>query len=249
MRKLQAYIPDNIPRPIAYGSLNAPENMHGSFLLAEFISFRPELGALPNPALTSDVVARLHKRSLGTSTSFGSPIPMFDGLFCHINGWEDDWTIMFSKMLKQAYSLDRSVNGVWNDLEKTMAILIGSVVPTLLDHLDEDKGGIRPCFIHGDLWNGNIREEEGTGQHLIFDSNGYYAHSEMELAYWRTEHHDMVKLDYIADYIKHIPPSRPIQEFDDRIKLYGLKASLMCSANDKNSRTRRRYYICMTPLE
>lgn len=45
------------------------------------------------------------------------------------------------------------------------------VIPRLLDDLDKSKGGIKACFVHGDVWGGNIGMEALTGKHFIFDSN------------------------------------------------------------------------------
>ena len=55
------------------------------------------------------------------------------------------------------------------------------VVSRLLGVLEADGRQIRPCFIHGDLGEGNFGIEVNTRKLIIFDSNGYYAHHEMEL--------------------------------------------------------------------
>ena len=93
---------------------------------------------------------------------------------------------------------------------------------------------IEPCFIHGDLWEGNIGTEVGSGNVFIFDSNGYYAHYEMEFALWRTKHHKMHLYDYCREYFKYKRPSEPVEDFDDRLRLYALKALLMYSATRPN---------------
>ncbi|KAK0721790.1 hypothetical protein B0T26DRAFT_700293 [Lasiosphaeria miniovina] len=66
---------------------------------------------MPDPSHTAKIVARLHTSSQGSSENFGSPIPMYDGILCHVNGWEKGWVVLFSRMLWQAYLLDKSVNG------------------------------------------------------------------------------------------------------------------------------------------
>ncbi|KAK3935390.1 Fructosamine kinase-domain-containing protein [Diplogelasinospora grovesii] len=238
MSKIQGIIPDAVPTPIAWGMLDLPVTCEGSFYLATFVEF--ESSDLPDPSATAEIVARLHASSLGTSQLFGSPVPMYDGLFCHLQGWERNWRTLFSRMLWQAYSFDRSINGRWEELDVAISYIVAYVAPRLLDDLDKSLGGIKPCFVHGDLWEGNIGQEVHTGKHFLFDSNGYYGHNEVELTYWRTKHHKMSSLDYCAEYFKRIRPSEPASEVEDRIKLYGVKACLMYAANEGKYATRAR---------
>jgi protein-ribulosamine 3-kinase len=236
MSKIQSMIPDAVPTPIAWGRLALPATSEGYFYLASFVEF--ESSGLPDPSATAEVVARLHASSLGTSQMFGSPVPMYDGLFCHVNGWESNWRILFSRMIWQAYSFDRSINGRSKDLDNIIVHTITHVLPRMLDNLDKSRGGLKPCFVHGDLWEGNIGKEVETGKHFIFDSNGYYGHNEVELTYWKTKHHNMNSLDYYTEYFKHIRPSEPVSEHEDRTKLYGIKACLMYAANERHHASR-----------
>ncbi|KAK0711870.1 Fructosamine/Ketosamine-3-kinase, partial [Lasiosphaeris hirsuta] len=224
----------------AWGKLQLPSTseIEAYFYLASFIEF--ETLELPDISATAQTVAKLHISSMGASDAFGSPIPMYDGLFCHVNGWEKDWSVLFSKMLWQVYLLDESINGFSEECNILVIQTLGILVPRLLGHLDRSVGRIRPCFIHGDLWEGNIGKEVASGRHYIFGSNGYYGHHEMELAYWRTKHHKMSSRDYCTEYFKHHGPSDPASEVDDRIRLYGVKACLMYGINEQGSKTKDR---------
>jgi protein-ribulosamine 3-kinase len=164
---------------------------------------------------------------------------MYDGVFCHVDSIEVSWQVLFAKMLRQAWLRDRITNGPLDDIDTAITSILYHVVPRLLNELE--KGGkIVPCFIHGDLWEGNFGTDRSSGAVFMFDSNGYYAHYEMELALWRTKHHMMHTVDYCAEYHKLRKPSEPREELEDRLKLYGLKALLMYSASTYGHPTRTR---------
>lgn len=74
----------------------------------------------------------------------------------------------------------------------------------------------------------------------VFDVSGYYARNKKEFAYWRTPHHHTHLLDYCSEYHRYIPPSAPADEFEARVKLYSIKASLMFSATEGTAAARVR---------
>ena len=165
---------------------------------------------------------------------------MYDGIFCHVDSLETRWQVLFVKMLNQAWQRDSTTNGHLDEIDVAMAAIIQHVVPRLLNGLEKGDSKIVPCFIHGDLWEGNFGTEVSSGNVFMFDSNGYYAHHEMELALWRSKHHQMHLKDYCKEYFKYGLCSEPIEEFEDRLKLYGLKALLMYSATTPGHITRSR---------
>ena len=114
------------------------------------------------------------------------------------------------------------------------------VIPRLLGGIKQDGRDIEPCFIHGYLWEGNIGTQADTRRTFLFDSNGYYAHFEMEMVLWRTQHHEMHHRAYFDKYFERRLPSEPVEELDDRIVLDGLKACLMYSAHRRGHHVRQR---------
>ena len=84
-------------------------------------------------------------------------------------------------MLCNAFAHDWTINGAWTGLELAIARVHQYVIPRLLGALEAEGRQIQPCFIHGDLWEDNFGTDVNTGKLIIFDSNGYYAHHEMEL--------------------------------------------------------------------
>ncbi|KAK1718216.1 Fructosamine kinase-domain-containing protein [Colletotrichum lupini] len=235
---LYSLIPDHVPKPISCGSLGISGSNEGCFLLTQFIQF--DNRDLPDPDSTGALIAKLHSASKGASKNYGTAGRNFDGMLCYLEGWEKHWHILFAKILFQVYHYNVLANGLWEDLDTAIVKVIHHVIPKLLSSLRDGNQGIEPTFIHGDLWNGNFGTADDTGKLYVFDSSGYYAHHEMEFAYWRTEHHRMHQQDYCGAYFKHFPPSDPAAEFEDRMLLYTLKPLLLYSSMNPGHITRQR---------
>jgi fructosamine-3-kinase len=220
------------------GSLELRGPRHGTFFITEFVQFDGR--DLPDPDKVGALVAQLHDQSRGASQSFGTSARLFDGLLYYLSGWDTKWQTLFAKLLFQVYHYNTLSNGNDDAFDTAMRETIWYVVPRLLNALEDGDRKIEPCFIHGDLWNGNFGHATDTNRLYLFDSSGYYAHHEMELAYWRTKHHRMHQRDYVGAYFKHRPPSQPAEEFEDRILLYTLKPCLVYSSMNPGHVTRQR---------
>jgi fructosamine-3-kinase len=95
------------------------------------------------------------------------------------------------------------------------------VVPKLLRPLEADGRKVKPCLIHGDLWDGNIGTDAKTGEIYIFDASVYYAHNEMEIAMWCGCFNKVVTSRIYTDtYLATMGISEPVEQCEDRIKLY-----------------------------
>jgi fructosamine-3-kinase len=239
--KLYSLLPENVPKPLAWGDLRLSAPLEGYYFLTEFLEFRD--ADLPDVSAAGHLVAQLHARSKGTSSQFGTPVPLFDGVLNYINGWESSWARLFAKILFQLYHYNCLSNGFWDDIHTAIVPIIQIVVPRLLNELEKGDRKIEPRFIHGDLWNGNFGLDNATGRLYLFDSSGYYAHHEMEFAYWKTLHHRMHERDYCGAYFEHEPPIEPVEEFEDRVLLYTLKPLLLYSSMEPGHVTRTRYSI------
>ncbi|KAI9750614.1 MAG: hypothetical protein M1815_001699 [Lichina confinis] len=210
--ELYKTIPNNIPKPYAWGKCQE-QSPPTYFFISQYVDVD---NVLPDPAKLCSVLADLHQKSASPTGQFGFHIPTYDGKLPQAVGWDSSWTSFFSRLLGGVFELDTKVNGPWHELailvEKTRA----HVIPRLLDALVSDGRSIKPCLIHGDLWEGNAGTEFGTGNLFIFDSCAYYAHHEMELAIWRTEHHQMSPKGYRKAYLNRMELSEPAEEWDDR---------------------------------
>ena len=187
-------ISDAIPKPLAWGSLQIRAPFEAIHFLTEFVQF--DNSDLPDPDAAGVLIARLYASSKGTSPSIGTIGQRFDGLLLYVNGWEPTWQTLFAKMLTQIYHYNCLNNKIWDELHAAFVSIIKFVVPRLLKELEKGGRKIEPCFIDGDLWNGNFGVAANPEKVCLFDSSGYYARQKMEFACWRTQHHGMHGKDY-----------------------------------------------------
>lgn len=235
MSMLEIYntVPDFAPRPRGYGKCDGDDSC---FFLCDYLSIKSEL---PNPVTLGKKLAEMHKKSQSPTGQFGFHVTTFDGKLPLNTTWDRNWTSFFKKLLHGVYELDVKANGVWKELDDLMEIALEKLIPRLLDALVTGHRSIKPCLIHGDLWESNIGTDDRTGDLYIYDACAYYAHNEKEIAIWRVEHHEMTNPAYLKEYLKNFEPSEPKEEFDDRSRLYAIETLLINSAHFPGKGTRQ----------
>ncbi|KAK2112469.1 Fructosamine-3-kinase [Saguinus oedipus] len=95
-------------------------------------------------------------------------------LHCQVNEWQDDWPNFFTRhrlqaqldLIEKDYA-DREARELWSRLQVK--------IPDLFYGLE-----IVPALLHGDLWSGNVAEDDAGP--IIYDPASFYGHSEFELA-------------------------------------------------------------------
>ncbi|KAL2112893.1 hypothetical protein VUR80DRAFT_6172 [Thermomyces stellatus] len=207
-------------------SLSPPSH----FLLVDFKHFVPRI--LPDPVKLGARVAAMHMSPAARSPTgmFGFPVQTYDGARTQAVDWDPSWTSFFSKLLARAYEHDIETNGVWPELDAVYRRVQTHLIPRLIGALESEGRKVEPVLIHGDMWDGNVGTEEGTGDPWIFDCAAYYGHNEMELGIWRAERHQLKAKVYRREYLRNCDPSEPEDEWDDRNRLYSAKTNLMHSA-------------------
>jgi protein-ribulosamine 3-kinase len=236
MMELYSTVPHMVPKPYAWGKVGS-ETTPTYFYICDFINITD---VLPDPVKLGALVADLHKRGVSPTGQFGFHIPTYDGWQPQEVGWDSSWTSFFSKLLAGVWKTDYDINGHWTELDEAMERTLSHVIPRLIGVLESNGRTVKPCLIHGDLWEGNIGTDIETGDIYIFDAAAYYAHNEMELGMWRVEHHRMKIKAYRKEYVKHFKRSEPVEEWDDRLCLYGVKTKLMYSAAVPNGHAIRQ---------
>jgi fructosamine-3-kinase len=234
MKKLYQSAPELVVKPIAWGQLNEIPACY--FLLMEFKSL--VLG-LPDPVKLGRNLAMMHKRSESPTGMFGFEIQTYDGARPQAVAWDPSWTSFFLKLLAEAFRQDKETNGVWPEMERVFARVQSHLIPRLLGALESDGRLVRPCLIHGDLWDGNVATDAENNDPVIFDCGAYYAHNEMELGIWRAERHELKAEIFRLEYLRNFEASEPKQEWEDRNLLYSTKTNLMFSACYAGSRPRK----------
>lgn len=214
-------IPGLVPQPVGWGKyIAAPPDV--SFFIEDF---RDMDMSLPKPIKLAKRVAELHNLT-SPNGMFGFEVTTFDGIAPHVTTWEKDWTIFFRRLLAKSIKYNQDANNTWEEFDLAAERVLKDVVPRLLGGVREDGGPVVPRLIHGDLWGGNIGQDEDTGEIIFFDTGSFYAHNELDIAMWRRYGVQNLGKAYIAAYATHFPPAEPKNQFDDRSRLYSLKFDL-----------------------
>ncbi|KAF2643085.1 hypothetical protein P280DRAFT_496801, partial [Massarina eburnea CBS 473.64] len=223
LKALHAVSPDLAPKPIAWGKYEKelPETY---FLLAEF----REVGEQPpDPAKFTARLADMHKRSVSPTGKFGFHITTCHAKLPQVtNIWEESWTVLYQKQLAHMIKLDEEKHGVWPEFDVVCRLIVEKVIPRLLTPLQSEGRSIKPCLVHGDLWDENTATDMDTGEPFIFDAGSFYAHNEYEIGNWRAPRHRLSNRVYVKNYKRNFPVSEPESEWDDRNLLYSLRFDL-----------------------
>lgn len=209
LRALHAVSPSLAPLPHAWGAFKNKTEPSGEiyFLLAEF----REVGEQPpNPITFTARLADLHQRSTSPTGKFG-----FHVITCHAklpqvtNCWEESWSILYKRQLAQMIKMDYDKHGDWPEFYKICDLILEKVIPRLLAPLQAEGRAIKPCLVHGDLWDENTATDMDTGEPFIFDAGSFYAHNEYELGNWRSARHRLSDKMYVRNYKRNFPVSEP----------------------------------------
>ncbi|KAL8716866.1 MAG: hypothetical protein Q9225_005838 [Loekoesia sp. 1 TL-2023] len=244
MAEIYKTVPSLVPHPYGLGQCR-----HGNvdiyFLLFDFIEMSEEL---PDPTQLSRSLSHLHRTSASPTGKFGFSIATCHGKVPQEVAWDESWTSFFTNLLKGALYEDVKTNGQWPALEKVASRVLEKVIPRLLGALESDGRSVKPALIHGDLWEGNIAMEKHTGKIFLIDAAAYYAHAEMEIGMWRCERHAIHDSKYRDAYLEQVPKDEPVEEWDDRNRLYCVKMNIIHSAHHKDIKERRTAFEDMCYL-
>ncbi|KAI1322655.1 Fructosamine kinase-domain-containing protein [Xylariaceae sp. FL0255] len=223
-----SYVPEYGPCPVGKGVYEDAYHGLTHFYVQEFHDMDTQTP--PDPADLASLMAKLHRKSESPNGMFGYPI--------------------FSHLLKDLLRLDNEVNGPWPEFETACNQLLERVIPKLLGALQSNGRSIKPSLVHGDLWEGNVATDMETGKVIIFDFDEcMYAHHEIEMGTWRCRwatHFNSPM--YMLAYQQEMEPSEPVEEFDDRNRLYSIKAAICDSAGHRGSVSRQLAYNDMLYL-
>lgn len=143
------------------------------------------------------------------------------------NSYKESWADFYAEnRLRFILRRGENVQGSDREFHDLVEATVSRVVPRLIgdEHLNNGKR-VTPVVVHGDLWSGNtsagiIGSREGEPEDVVFDSSACYAHSEFELG--------IMKMfggfggSFLKEYHELCPKTEPVQEYEDRVKLYEL---------------------------
>lgn len=170
---------DFLPKPFGFGKYKI---VHPPtyFYLSEFVDMDVEIA--PDPAEFTKRLAQLHHVSKSPSGRFGFDVQTCDGQVAHTVDWQDSWATFFTRLFVGVFEKDLVTNGSWPEMERAAKQLVDVVIPRLLGPLQADGKVLKPCIIHGDLWEGNMGINMETGESILFDVGSYFAHNESKQA-------------------------------------------------------------------
>ena len=240
MKEIHSYLPDFVPQPIACGSF-ATVSPQTFFFLMEFIDFGPDL---VEPPEFCHRIAELHKMSRSPTDQFGFQMTTFQGPNPQTTTWESDWCTFYTRLITDWFERELEMNCLDPEYEATFRHFTKNIIPRILRPLTSEGRSVKPSLIHGDLWTENTGLNLETGKPVIFDASAMYAHSELELGYWRKGVlGDIFGRPYLQQYLALMPPSEPVEQFEDRNRLYSMKFTLsfVQGWRDNSAIGRQRY--------
>ena len=173
MTALHDVLPQLTPAPIAWGTYAQDSNAH--FFLCEFVDMSDDL---PHDDTLMRLLAELHRKSTSPTGRYGFPVPTLQATVPQYTGWEDSWEIFFSKSIAIVFENEERSQGADPEVRQLCQDILTKVVPRLLRPLETGGRHIRPCLIHGDIWDGNTSSSTATDDPVIFDATSIYAHNE-----------------------------------------------------------------------
>ena len=158
---------------------------------------------------------------------FGFPLTTCCGDTPQDNNYKESWATFYAEnRLRSILRRGEKAQGSDKEFHNLVEATASQVVPRLIgdDHLNNGKR-VTPVVVHGDLWSGNasagiIGNEEGEPEDVVFDSSACYAHGEFELG--------IMKMfggfggSFLKEYHEFCPKTEPVDEYEDRVKLYEL---------------------------
>lgn len=225
-------VPSFCPASHAHGALTSKP---GTFFLAtDFLDLSASRSTASAKGTNLSLAAKLAK--LHTTPApileghsrpmFGFPYSTCCGATPQDNTFSESWPDFYANA-----RLRHILRAGAPDAQLSAAVerVADKVVPRLLGAVEE-KGGITPVVVHGDLWSGNhgtagIKVPGGDGdeiaiEEVVFDPSCVYGHSEYELGIMRM--FGGFGSDFWKEYKTLMPPAEPADEWEDRVALYEL---------------------------
>lgn len=194
------------PKPHAWGRYERP-GLPTYFLLADF----REIGQQPpEPTRFTSRLADFHRKSVSPTGKFGFHTTTCHGKAAQLTDcWEDSWEVLYRKQLAHVFEMDKKKHPAWPDFEFCAQLVLDKCVPRLLGPLQSEGREIKPCLVHGNIWDQNTATDMETGEPFVFDGSAFYGHNEYELGNWRTPRHRLSSKTYIRSYKRYFPASEP----------------------------------------
>ena len=136
-------VPTFVPRPIAWGTLEANKDMH--FFLCDFHELKR---GLPNANDFTAQLAKLHSSHSSPSGKWGFHITTYNGTLPQLNDWTDTWEEYFTNNFKHFLKMEKDVQGPGTEeLAGLSTAMLEKVIPRLLRPMESRGRHIEPSLI------------------------------------------------------------------------------------------------------
>ncbi|KAI4194579.1 MAG: hypothetical protein LQ346_003656 [Caloplaca aetnensis] len=206
-----------------------------AYLVTDFLdmsSRSPENDtASPSGMSLAAKLGKLHGIPAPIPTGFLKPMFGFCETTCcgdtaQPNDYKESWADFYARnrLLAILDKCERN-NGKDTELRSLVEQTVKSVVPRLIgdSHLNDGRG-VTPVVVHGDLWSGNKGKGriggKGAVEDVVFDPSVVYGHNEYELGIMNM--FGGFGKSFFTEYHNICPKTSPVDEYDDRLKLYEL---------------------------
>lgn len=233
LKSIHDIVPNLCPNSYGHGEFQDPVNTGTSFLVTDFLdlSSRSSSSSSSSGQSLAQKLAKLHTTPAPTpegykKPQFGFSVPTCCGDTAQDNTFTSSWADFYANH-RVRFILAESTRAHGKDAELSTLVekTCTQVIPNLIgdSHLNKGKG-VTPVVIHGDLWSGNASSGKLPGmehaEDIVFDSSAYYAHSEFELGIMKMFGGFGGK--FLEEYHELVPKTEPVEEYEDRVRLYEL---------------------------
>lgn len=203
---LYEFIPDHVPRPIAFGTHKLRPDTH--FYMCQFVDM---LDDVPDPRGWATAVTNLHSRSMGKSPcgQFGFSVDTHLANVPVDNTWASSWEVFFAQQMRSLLNKEETLHGPDAEYKQLKDEFFDIVIPRFLRPLETEGRSITPCLVHSDLWPGNIKPSLDSDAVCMFDSCAYWGHNEGQLLH-TSPHRREIAHFVCRSGLGHLPqPSLP----------------------------------------
>jgi protein-ribulosamine 3-kinase len=133
---------------------------------------------LVEPEQICPKLAELHLKAISSNGKFGFPVDTGMGACLQPNEWTSSWEVCFSRIIDIQFQWEQDVHGPSDEMRELHTVMLEKVIPRLLRPMETNGRSIVPCFVHGNMWDGNASVNMANDQVIVFDPIGLYAHNE-----------------------------------------------------------------------
>lgn len=229
LKAIHNAVPSLCPQSHGHGRFSSQSST--SFLVTDFLNLTLRSAPKSTAPSLATKLAQLHTTPAPVPDGhdkpmFGFPVTTCCGDTPQDNSFKDTWADFYANnRLRFILHRAEKSNSVDKELHTLVETTASKVVPRLLgdSHLNNGKG-VMPVVVHGDLWSGNAGVgtigSDSDAQDFVYDSSACYAHNEFELGIMKM--FGGFDVSFLKEYHALCPKTEPIDEYEDRVKLYEL---------------------------